>query len=63
MNARKPCPCGRRPELSASYAISCKCPNCYDGSPDAKPEAQWCGWGHTARQAIEDWNQIVSERT
>lgn len=57
----KPCPCGRKPELHASFMVSCRCPNCYDGSEDAKPEARRCGWGETAAQAVESWNQVISE--
>lgn len=61
MTPMKPCPCGRKPELHASYMVSCACPNCYDGSEDASPDAQRCGWGETAAQAVDSWNQAVEE--
>ena len=62
MTPAKPCPsCGRKPECHASYLVSCRCPNCYDGSADSKPLALLCGWGESASQAVEDWNQRVSD--
>ena len=62
MTTAKPCPsCGRKPECNASYLVSCKCPNCYDGTEDAPSSAQLCGWGESANQAVEDWNQRVTD--
>lgn len=62
MTPAKPCPsCGRKPECHASYMISCRCPNCYDGTEDAPFIAQLCGWGESAAQAVEDWNQRVTD--
>ncbi len=58
----KPCPsCGRKPECHVSYVVSCHCPNCYDGAEDSKPLALLSGFGETADQAVEDWNQRVTD--
>ncbi|MEY4548975.1 MAG: hypothetical protein RL685_5170 [Pseudomonadota bacterium] len=62
MKQAKPCPaCGRQPECHASYAVSCVCPNCYDGAADSHPIAQLCGWGQTSAQAVEAWNERVQD--
>lgn len=63
MTTAKPCPkCGRKPETHPSFMVSCRCPNCYDGSEDAKGLSTLCGWGETASQAVEDWNRTVTDR-
>lgn len=63
MKQAKPCPaCGRQPQCHASYLVSCRCAECYDGTEDAASIAQICGWGETAAQAVADWNVRVEER-
>lgn len=62
MTPAKPCPaCGRKPECHASYLVSCRCPNCYDGSEDAAFVATLAGFGESADQAVEDWNRRVTD--
>jgi hypothetical protein len=61
MTPAKPCPaCGRKPECNASYLVSCRCPNCYDPSEGGNGSTL-CGWGETASQAVDDWNQRVTD--
>lgn len=63
MTTAKPCPaCGRLPQLHASYLVTCRCPHCYDGSEDASFVTTLCGWGETAAQAVEAWNQQITDR-
>jgi hypothetical protein len=63
MRTARPCPCcGRQPVCNASYLVTCRCPNCYDGTEDASSSAQLCGWGETASQAVAAWNELVEGR-
>lgn len=62
MTVAKPCPCcGRRPELATSYLTTCRCARCYDGTEDAHPGSQLCGFGHSAAEAVESWNDAVRD--
>jgi hypothetical protein len=56
-----PCPrCGRPPTVTASYAFTVACDNCYDGAPDSSTSGELAA-ALTESEASAIWNARFEE--
>jgi hypothetical protein len=56
-----PCPrCGQLPTVTASYAFTVACDNCYDGAPDSSTADELAA-ALTESEASEIWNARCEE--